>query len=145
MCRVPAEENGHPSTLDARCHPACPHRHRRPPRLRAFSQKRADLSNKAIRIRDLLIEIKNGMGALQGARDGSSHGRSGRGDATPEAGSSIWARRAYTAILDELREAPRPMTSLQIAQAIVAVGGQDALDRKLISEVTRRAQRRSVS
>jgi hypothetical protein len=44
-------------------------------------------------------------------------------------------------ILDELRAATGPMGSREIAQAIVAVSGQDARDRKLITEVTRRASK----
>jgi hypothetical protein len=44
-------------------------------------------------------------------------------------------------ILDELRGATGPMGRREIAQAIVAVSGQDARDRKFITDVTRRASK----
>jgi hypothetical protein len=43
--------------------------------------------------------------------------------------------------LGELREAPRPMGSREIAQAIVAMTGQDARDRKFITEMTKRVSK----
>lgn len=45
------------------------------------------------------------------------------------------------AILDELRGADGPVTSREIAQGVVAVGGQDARDRKFITEQTRRVSK----
>jgi hypothetical protein len=42
------------------------------------------------------------------------------------------------AILDELRGATGPLTSREIAQAVVALSGQDARDRKHVSDLTRR-------
>jgi hypothetical protein len=44
-------------------------------------------------------------------------------------------------ILDELRNAIRPLGSREIAQAIVALSGQDARDRGTITEITRRVSK----
>lgn len=51
----------------------------------------------------------------------------------------IFGRGELTrAILDELRGAAGPLTSREITQSIVALGGQDARDRKHVSELTKR-------
>lgn len=42
------------------------------------------------------------------------------------------------AILDELRGSEQPMTSREIAQAIVAVQGNDPRDQRYIADLTRR-------
>lgn len=44
-------------------------------------------------------------------------------------------------ILDELRSATGSMGSREIAQANVALDGKDARDRKLITDLTRRASK----
>ena len=43
--------------------------------------------------------------------------------------------------LDALREATGPMTSRQVAQAILSLSGHDARDRKLMTEHTRRVSK----
>ncbi len=104
--------------------------------------KRADLFNEAIRIRDRLAEIKNDIGALD--RVLGTLGYTGDLDAEMprQKRHVVFGKGELTrAILDELRDATRPMTSRQVAQAVVAVGGQDARDRKLITDVTRRASK----
>jgi hypothetical protein len=45
------------------------------------------------------------------------------------------------AALNALRDIGGPMMSRQIAQAIVAVSGQDARDRKFVSDLTRRVSK----
>jgi hypothetical protein len=45
------------------------------------------------------------------------------------------------AILDELRGADGPMTSREIAQGVIAVSGQDARDRKFLTDHTRRVSK----
>lgn len=104
--------------------------------------KRADLFNEAVRIRDRLAEIKNDVSALD--RVLGTLGYTGDLDAEMprQKREVLFGRGELTrAILDELRDAAGPMTSRQVAQAVVAVGGQDARDRKLISEVTRRVSK----
>lgn len=104
--------------------------------------KRADLFNEAIRIRDRLAEIKNDIGALD--RVLGTLGYTGDLDAEMprQKREVLFGRGELTrAILDELRDAPGPMGSRDIARSVVAVGGQDARDRKLITDVTRRASK----
>jgi hypothetical protein len=102
-------------------------------------QKRVELFHEAERIRDRLAEIKNDIGALD--RTLTTLGYTGDLDAMMprQKREVLFGRGELTrAILDELRGASEPMTSREIAQAIVAVSGQDARDRKLISDLTRR-------
>jgi hypothetical protein len=102
--------------------------------------KRADLFNEAVRIRDRLAEIKNDVAALD--RVLGTLGYTGDLDAEMprQKREVIFGRGELTrAILDELRGASGPLTSREIAQAIVALSGQDARDRKYVSELTRRA------
>lgn len=104
--------------------------------------KRADLFNEAERIRDRMAEIKNDIGALD--RVLGTLGYTGDLDAEMprQKRHVLFGRGELTrAILDELRGAPRPMGSREIAQAIVAVSGQDALDRKLITDLTKRVSK----
>lgn len=104
--------------------------------------KRADLFNEAERIRDRLGEIRNDIDALDRVLGTLGY----TGDLDTEMprqkrhvlfGSGELTR----AILDTLRDAEVPMYSRDIGRAVVAVGGQDARDRKLITEVTRRASK----
>lgn len=104
--------------------------------------KRADLFNEAIRIRDRLAEIKNDIGALD--RVLGTLGYTGDLDAEMprQKREVLFGRGELTrAILDELRDAPRPLGSREIAQAIVAVNGQDARDRRLLTELTKRVSK----
>jgi hypothetical protein len=105
-------------------------------------KKRADLFNEAVRIRDRLAEIKNDVGALD--RVLGTLGYTGDLDAEMprQKREVLFGRGELTrAILDELRDAPAPMMSREIAQAIVALNGQDGRDRKMISELTRRVSK----
>jgi hypothetical protein len=104
--------------------------------------KRADLFNEAIRIRDRLAEIKNDIGALD--RVLGTLGYTGDLDAEMprQKREVLFGRGELTrSILDELRGASRPLGSREIAQAIVALSGQDARDRKLISDLTKRVSK----
>jgi hypothetical protein len=104
--------------------------------------KRADLFNEAIRIRDRLAEIKNDIGALD--RVLGTLGYTGDLDAEMprQKREVLFGRGELTrAILDELRDAPRPLGSREIAQAIVALNGQDARDRRLITDLTKRVSK----
>jgi hypothetical protein len=101
--------------------------------------KRADLFDEAIRIRDRLAEIKNDIGALD--RLLGSLGYTGDLDTEMprQKREVLFGRGELTrSILDELRGASGPLGSREIAQSLVALSGQDARDRKAISELTKR-------
>ena len=105
-------------------------------------KKRADLFGEAERIRDRLAEIKNDIGAID--RVLGTLGYTGDLDAEMprQKRQVIFGRGELTrAILDALRGADGLMTSREIAQEIVAVSGQDARDRKFITEHTRRVSK----
>jgi hypothetical protein len=105
-------------------------------------KKRADLFNEAERIRDRMAEIKNDIGALD--RVLGTLGYTGDLDAEMprQKREVLFGRGELTrAILDELRDAPRPLGSREIAQAIVALNGQDARDRKYVTDLTRRVSK----
>lgn len=105
-------------------------------------KKRADLFNEAEHIRDRMAEIKNDIGALD--RVLGTLGYTGDLDAEMprQKRHVLFGRGELTrVILDELRDAPRPLGSREIAQAIVALSGQDARDRKYVSELTRRVSK----
>ena len=102
-------------------------------------QKRVELFHEAERLRDRMAEIKNDIGALD--RTLTTLGYEGDLDAMmPRQKRQVLFGRGELsrAIVEELRGAAEPMTSRQIAQAIVALSGQDARDRKLVSELTKR-------
>ncbi|RTL73541.1 MAG: hypothetical protein EKK36_14385 [Bradyrhizobiaceae bacterium] len=105
-------------------------------------KKRADLFNEAIRIRDRLAEIKNDIGALD--RVLGTLGYTGDLDAEMprQKREVIFGKGELTrSILDELRSATGPLGSREIAQAIVTLSGQDARDRKYITDLTRRVSK----
>lgn len=105
-------------------------------------KKRADLFNEAERIRDRMAEIKNDIGALD--RVLGTLGYTGDLDREmPRQNREVlFGRGELTrSILDELRTATDPMGSREIAQGIVALSGQDARDRKYITDLTRRVSK----
>jgi hypothetical protein len=105
-------------------------------------KKRADLFNEAERIRDRMGEIRNDISALD--RVLGTLGYTGDLDAEMprQKRQVIFGRGEMTrGIREALRDAPGPMTSREVAQAIVAVSGQDARDRGYVTEVTRRVSK----
>jgi hypothetical protein len=105
-------------------------------------KKRADLFNEAIRIRDRLAAIKNDVGAID--RVLGTLGYAGDLDAEMprQKREVIFGKGELTrAVLDELRGADGPLTSREIAQSIVALSGQDARDRKYVSDLTKRVSK----
>ena len=105
-------------------------------------QKRADLFNEAERIRDRLAEIKNDIGAID--RTLSVLGYKGDLDAAMprQKREVIFGRGELSkAIYRELREAEGPLSSRDIAREIVAMRGEDARDRKYLSELTKRVSK----
>ena len=105
-------------------------------------KKRADLFNEAERIRDRLAEIKNDVAAID--RVLGTLGYTGNLDAEMprQKREVLFGRGELTrGCLDTLREAAGPMTSRQVAQAILSLQGQDARDRKLMTEHIRRVSK----
>ncbi|MCC6947343.1 MAG: hypothetical protein IT539_06180 [Bradyrhizobiaceae bacterium] len=101
--------------------------------------KRADLFNEAERIRDRLAEIKNDVSALDRVLGTLGYTGDLNAEMPRQKRDVIFGKGELTrAILDELRGASGPLTSREIAQAIVALGGHDARDRKYVSDLTRR-------
>jgi hypothetical protein len=104
--------------------------------------KRADLFNEAERLRDRTAAIKNDVAAID--RVLGTLGYTGDLDAEMprQKRQVIFGKGELTrSILDELRGATGPLTSREIAQAIVALGGQDARDRKYVSDLTKRVSK----
>lgn len=104
--------------------------------------KRADLFNEAERIRDRLAEIKNDIGAID--RTLNVLGYTGDMDAAMprQKREVIFGRGDLSrAIMGELRHAEGPLSSRDIAQTIVAMRGEDARDRKYISDLTKRVSK----
>jgi hypothetical protein len=105
-------------------------------------QKRADLFNEAERLRDRLAEIKNDIGAID--RTLSVLGYKGDLDtAMPRQKREVIFGRGELskAIYRELREAEGPLSSRDIAREIVALRGEDARDRKYLSDLTKRVSK----
>lgn len=105
-------------------------------------KKRADLFNEAVRLRDRIAEIKNDVSALD--RVLGTLGYTGDLDTEMprQKREVIFGKGELTrAILDELRGATGPLTSREIAQAIIALGGQDARDRRYVSDLTKRVSK----
>ncbi len=104
--------------------------------------KRADLFNEAERIRDRTAVIKNDIAALD--RVLGTLGYTGDLDAEMprQKRQVLFGQGELTrAILDELRTATGPLASREIARAILAVNEQDARDRRLLTEHTRRVSK----
>lgn len=102
-------------------------------------KKRADLFNEAALIRDRLAEIRSDIDAVD--RVLGTLGYEGDLDAAMprQKRNVVFGKGELTrAILGELRIADEPLTSRDIAQSIVALRGDDARDRKYVSDLTRR-------
>ncbi len=101
--------------------------------------KRVDLYHEAERLRDRLAEIKNDIHAID--RVLGTLGYTGNLDAAMprQKRDVIFGKGELTrACQDYLRAADAPATSRQIAQEIVALNGQDARDRKYVSDLVKR-------
>lgn len=104
--------------------------------------KRADLYNEAEQARDRLAELRNDLAAIDRVLD--ALGYKGPLDAAmPRAKRQVLFGRGELTrgILDALRVAEGPMTSWEVAQAILSLSGHDARDRKLMTEHTRRVSK----
>lgn len=104
--------------------------------------KRADLFNEAERIRDRLAEVRNDIGAID--RTLGVLGYSGDLDAAMprQKREVIFGKGELSkAIYGELRTATGPLSSRDIAREIVVMRGDDARDRKYLSELTKRVSK----
>lgn len=104
--------------------------------------KRHDLFQEGERARDRIAEIRNDLSALD--RVLNSLGYTGDLDATMprQKHQRLFGKGELTrAVLGELRLAREPMTSRDIARGVVALGGQDARDRSLMTEITQRVSK----
>jgi len=104
--------------------------------------KRALLFQEAERARDRIAEIRNDVDALD--RVLSALGYKGDLDASMprQKHQRLFGKgELYRGVMDELRLAREPMTSRDIARGVVSLGGQDARDRKLLTEITRRVSK----
>lgn len=104
--------------------------------------KRVDLYHEAERIRDRMAVIKNDIAALD--RVLSTLGYTGdlNKEMPRQKHERIFGQGELTrAILDVLRDATEPMATRDIAREILAVNEQDARDRRLLTEVTRRVSK----
>jgi hypothetical protein len=104
--------------------------------------KRSDLFNEAERIRDRLAAIRNDIDAIDRVLNTLGYTGDLDREMPRQKRQVVFGKGELTrSILDELRGATGPMGSREIAQAIVALSGQDARDRKFITDVTRRASK----
>jgi hypothetical protein len=104
--------------------------------------KRADLLGEAVRLRDRIAEIRNDVAAID--RVLTALGYKGDLDAAMprQKREVIFGKGELTrAVLNELRETGEALTSRQIAQSIVSLRGDDARDRKYMSQVTNRVSK----
>ena len=93
----------------------------------------------AMSIRDRLAEIRNDIQALD--RTLVSLGFLGNLDALmPKQRRHVIFGRGelVRAIIDELRDAGKPLRSREIAQALIAIRGDDVRDQRYIADLTRR-------
>lgn len=105
-------------------------------------KKRADLFNEAVRLRDRIAAIKNDVDALDRVLGTLGYTGDLDREMPRQKREVIFGRGELTrSILGELRGATGPVSSREIAQAIVAVSGQDARDRKYISDLTKRVSK----
>lgn len=104
--------------------------------------KRADLFNEAERLRDRLAEIRNDLSAID--RTLNVLGYTGDLDAAMprQKRNVVFGKGELSkAIYGELRTATGPLSSRDIAREIVTMQGNDARDRKYLSDLTKRVSK----
>jgi hypothetical protein len=104
--------------------------------------KRADLYNEAERLRDRTAEIRNDVDAI----DRVLRTLDFTGDL-----NALMPRQKHTvlfgkgeltgALIRELRAADGPLGSRELASSIISLRGEDARDRRMLTEITRRASK----
>jgi hypothetical protein len=104
--------------------------------------KRADLLGEAVSLRDRIAAIRNDVDAIDRVLGTLDYKGDLDAQMPRQKRQVLFGRGELTrAILDELRTATGPMGSREIAQGIVALSGQDARDRKYITDLTRRVSK----
>ncbi len=104
--------------------------------------KRADLFHEAERIRDRMAAIKNDIAALDRVLGTLGYTGDLNKEMPRQKHDRLFGQGELTrAILDVLRDATKPMATRDIARVILAVNEQDARDRRLLTEVTRRVSK----
>jgi hypothetical protein len=101
--------------------------------------KRREMLTEAERLRDRLAEIRNDLLALDRTLATLDFKGDLEGMMPRQKRQVIFGRgELLRAILDELRGAERPLRSREIAQAIVALKGDDPRDQRYVADLTRR-------
>ncbi len=101
--------------------------------------KRREMLTEAGRLRDRLAEIRNDLQALDRTLETLGFKGDLEGMMPRQKRQVIFGRgELVRAILDELRGADRPLKSREIAQALIAVQGNDPRDQRYIADLTRR-------
>jgi hypothetical protein len=101
--------------------------------------KRREMLTEAGRLRDRLAEIRNDLQALDRTLETLGFKGDLEGMMPRQKRQVIFGRgELVRAILDELRGADRPLRSREIAQALIAVQGNDPRDQRYIADLTRR-------
>lgn len=104
--------------------------------------KRVDLYHEVERIRDRMATIKNDIAALDRVLGTLGYTGDLNKEMPRQKHERLFGQGELTrAILDVLRDATEPMATRDIAREIIAVNEQDARDRRLLTEVTRRASK----
>lgn len=104
--------------------------------------KRVDLFHEAERIRDRIAVIKNDIAALDRVLGTLGYTGDLNKEMPRQKHERLFGQGELTrAILDVLRDATEPMATRDIAREIIAVNEQDARDRRLLTEVTRRVSK----
>jgi hypothetical protein len=105
-------------------------------------KKRVDLYHEAERIRDRMAAIKNDIAALDRVLGTLGYTGDLNKEMPRQKHERLFGQGELTrAILDVLRTAEGPLASREIAREIIAVNEQDARDRRLLTEVTRRVSK----
>lgn len=104
--------------------------------------KRAELFGEAEGIRDRLAEIKNDIGAIDRTLGTLGYDGDLDGAMPRQKREVIFGRGELTnGILAELRHAEEPLGSRDIARGVITLRGEDARDRKYLTELTRRVSK----
>ena len=105
-------------------------------------RKRADLFNEALRIHDRLAEIKNDISAMDRVLGTFDYKGDLDAQMPRQKREVIFGRGELTrAIAGYLRSADGPMTSRAVAQFIAGLRGDDAGDRRMMADLTKRVSK----
>ena len=101
--------------------------------------KRVDLFDEALGLRDRLAEIKNDVAAIDRVLGTLGYKGDLEAQMPRQKREALFGRGDLTrSILDDLRNALRPLATREIADAVVIQTGQDPHDKKVFRDITRR-------